>query len=211
MELFDRYCISLASMGLRSGLTISGAELQSVTSASAVESIMPPAALRSPAELAGAANPHNAARTRRVSAAGLAPTSGEIVTQIQLGGSRTDLPVRILYAQPASTRRSDDRPVEGAWTRLDPVTPAIWRGAQTAGIGILLACSSGLAWDGPPEIGPFACDAGHSLGSIWSAIRDLFMGRVQVMHTQKQHWLDYDPVALAVLVIGMIGLLALTI
>ena len=78
-------------------------------------------------------------------------------------------------------------------------------------LGILLACSSGLAWDGPPEIGPFACDAGHSLGSIWSAIRDLFMGRVQVMHTQKQHWLDYDPVALAVLVIGMIGLLALTI
>ena len=102
MELFDRYCISLASMGLRSGLTISGAELQSVTSASAVESIMPPAALRSPAELAGAANPHNAARTRRVSAAGLAPTSGEIVTQIQLGGSRTDSPVRVLYAQPAS-------------------------------------------------------------------------------------------------------------
>ena len=32
------------------------------------------------------------------------------------------------------------------------------------------------------------------------------------MHTQKrQHWLDYDPVALAVLVIGMVGLLALTI
>ena len=33
----------------------------------------------------------------------------------------------------------------------------------------------------------------------------------QVMHTQKQHWLDYDPVALAVLVLGLIGLLALTI
>ena len=32
-----------------------------------------------------------------------------------------------------------------------------------------------------------------------------------LMHTQRQHWLDYDPVALAVLVIGMIGLLALTI
>jgi hypothetical protein len=31
------------------------------------------------------------------------------------------------------------------------------------------------------------------------------------MHTQRQHWLDYDPVALAVLVIGMVGLLALTI
>jgi hypothetical protein len=62
-----------------------------------------------------------------------------------------------------------------------------------------------------PEIGPFACDPGHRLGSIWSAITDSFKGRFQVMHTQKQHWLDYDPVALAVLVIGMIGLLALTI
>ena len=33
------------------------------------------------------------------------------------------------------------------------------------------------------------------------------------MHTQRRHWLDYDPVALAVLVIGlgMIGLLALSI
>jgi len=31
------------------------------------------------------------------------------------------------------------------------------------------------------------------------------------MHTQRQHWLDYDPVALAVLVFGIIGLLALII
>ena len=33
------------------------------------------------------------------------------------------------------------------------------------------------------------------------------------MHLEKQHWLDYDPVALAVLVIGigMIELLALII
>ena len=61
------------------------------------------------------------------------------------------------------------------------------------------------------KIGPFGCDPGHSLGSIWSAITDSFKGRFQVMHTQKQHWLDYDPVALAVLVIGMIGLLALAI
>ena len=53
--------------------------------------------------LAGAANPYNAAaRTPRVSAAGLAFTSDEIVTQIQLGGSRTDLLVRILHAQPRS-------------------------------------------------------------------------------------------------------------
>ena len=60
-------------------------------------------ALRSSAEiLAGAANPYHAARTRRVSAAGLAPTSGEVVTQFQSDSSRTDLPVRILHAQPGS-------------------------------------------------------------------------------------------------------------
>ena len=36
---------------------------------------------------------------------------------------------------------------------------------------------------------------------------------VQTMHVQKPHWLDYDPVALAVLVIGIgiIELLALII
>ena len=44
----------------------------------------------------------HAAGTRRVSAAGLAPPSGEIVTQIQLGGSSTDSLVRILHAQPRS-------------------------------------------------------------------------------------------------------------
>jgi hypothetical protein len=34
-----------------------------------------------------------------------------------------------------------------------------------------------------------------------------------IMHVQRRHWLDYDPVALAVLVIGigMIELLALSI
>ena len=52
--------------------------------------------------LAGAANPYHAARTRRVSAAGLAPTSGEVVTEFQSDSSRTDSPVRIRYAQPAS-------------------------------------------------------------------------------------------------------------
>ena len=57
--------------------------------------------------LARAANPCNAARARRVSAVGLAPTSGEIVTQIQLSGSRTDSLVRILYAQPASRSLKD--------------------------------------------------------------------------------------------------------
>ena len=40
------------------------------------------------------------------------------------------------------------------------------------------------AGDFPPEIGPFACDASHSLGSICSAIGDTFKGRFQVMHTK---------------------------
>ena len=71
-----------------------------------------------------------------------------------------------------------------------------------------------MAWTGgdvPPEIEPFACDPGHSLGSIWTAMRGTVEGSFLIMHTQRQHWLDYDPVALAVLVIGMVGLLALTI
>ena len=52
--------------------------------------------------LAGAANTYHVARTRGVSAARLAPTSGQVVTQIQSGSSRTDSLVRILHAQPAS-------------------------------------------------------------------------------------------------------------
>ena len=51
----------------------------------------------------------HAAGTRRVSAAGLAPPSGEIVTQIQIGGSSTDSLVRILHAQPASPSLWDAR------------------------------------------------------------------------------------------------------
>jgi hypothetical protein len=51
----------------------------------------------------------DAAPTRMVSAAGLAPTSGEIVTQIQLGGSRTDSLVRILHAQPRSRLKLEVR------------------------------------------------------------------------------------------------------
>ena len=45
-------------------------------------------------------------------------------------------------------------------------------------------------------------------GNRWRA-----MMSVQTMHVQKPHWLDYDPVALAVLVIGIgiIELLALII
>ena len=58
MELALGSIVIVFVLLLRSGLTISGAELRSVTSASAGESIMPPAALRSPAELAGAANPY---------------------------------------------------------------------------------------------------------------------------------------------------------
>ena len=58
MELALGSIVIVFVLLLRSGLTISGAELRSVTSASAGESIMLPAALRSPAELAGAANPY---------------------------------------------------------------------------------------------------------------------------------------------------------
>jgi hypothetical protein len=50
---------------------------------------------------ARAANSYHAACTRRVSA-DLAPARVEVVTQIQSGSSRTDSPVRVLYAQPAS-------------------------------------------------------------------------------------------------------------
>src|SRR2546430_41141 len=47
----------------------------------------------------------------RVSAARLAPTSGEVITQFQADSSRTDSPVRILHAQPGS-------PVSGnIWVR----------------------------------------------------------------------------------------------
>ena len=52
--------------------------------------------------LARAANPYHAASTRRVSAARLAPASGEVVTEFQSDSSRTDSPVRILHAQPRS-------------------------------------------------------------------------------------------------------------
>ncbi len=66
---------------------------------------------RSSAEiLARAADAHHAAGTRRVSAARLAPTSGEVVTEFQSDSSPTDSPVRIRYAQPASTVSA--RPVQ---------------------------------------------------------------------------------------------------
>jgi hypothetical protein len=38
----------------------------------------------------------------KVSAAGLAPISCEVITQFQSDSSRTDSPVRILHAQPGS-------------------------------------------------------------------------------------------------------------
>ena len=53
--------------------------------------------------------PHRVASvTRRVSAAGLAPPSGEIIAQIQIGGSSTDSLVQILRPSHAvvSNRRS---------------------------------------------------------------------------------------------------------
>ena len=86
--------------------------------------VMLSAALRSSAEiLAGAANPYHAARTRRVSAAGLAPTSGEVVTQFQSDSARTDSPVRILTCPArqsvsiASQRTVAQKPRGTAWFR----------------------------------------------------------------------------------------------
>ena len=103
---------------------------------------MPPAALRSPAELAGAANPHNAARLRRVSAAGPALTSGEIVTQIQLGGSRTDSAVRVRYAQPRSRLKPEVRKRK---------TPS--RGLRSASHSWPYACAGGPRPPVPPLLG----------------------------------------------------------
>ena len=47
-------------------------------------------------------NRYHAARMRRVSAALIAPPSGEVATQFQSDSSPTDSPVRIRYAQPGS-------------------------------------------------------------------------------------------------------------
>jgi hypothetical protein len=62
--------------------------------------------------LARPADAHHAAGTRKVSAARLAPTSGEVVTEFQSDSARTDSPVRVRYAQPGS-------PVSGrhGWVR----------------------------------------------------------------------------------------------
>ena len=75
-----------------------------------------------PAEIwARAAIGYHAARTRRVSAAGLAPTSGQVVTQIQSGSPRPDSAVRILYAQPRSRLKLEVRrqKVKSARNRAD--------------------------------------------------------------------------------------------
>jgi hypothetical protein len=59
--------------------------------------------------LAGGAKPFDAACTRRVSAARLAPTLNEVVTEFQSDSSRTDSAVRILYAQPRSRLKPEVR------------------------------------------------------------------------------------------------------
>src|SRR6266511_1617384 len=93
---------------------------------------------RSSAEiLAGVANPYQAACTRRISAAGLAPSSGEVVTEFQSDNSRTDSPVRILndvkvlaaaFRGPCSRSRLSQR-APGPWPDRTPAGPssAPWR------------------------------------------------------------------------------------
>jgi hypothetical protein len=67
----------------------------------------------------GAANPYHAARTRKVSAAGLGLPGDEVVTEIQSDSSRPDSPVRIRHAQPGSLA---GRPwkTNGARSEFDP-------------------------------------------------------------------------------------------
>jgi len=90
---FPQTCWWMASADVRASGTFQGWQRQPVSVGR----------LRSSAEiLAGAANLHHAALPRSVSAAGLAPTSGEVVTESQSDSSRTDSPVRILNAQPRS-------------------------------------------------------------------------------------------------------------
>jgi hypothetical protein len=88
--------------------------------------------------LVGAANPYHAACTRRVSAAGLAPTSGEVVMEFQSDSARTDSPVRVLNAQPAS-------PVSARYVWLAKV-PAIFSGLSETRRGLygaIFSISSG--------------------------------------------------------------------
>lgn len=87
-------------------------------------------------------NWYHAARTRRVSAAGLAPTSGEIVTQIQSGGPRTDSLVRILHAQPRSRLKPEVRKRK---------TPS--RGLRSASHSWPYACAGGPRPPVPPLLG----------------------------------------------------------
>ena len=68
-------------------------------------------------------NRYHAARTRRVSAARLAPTSGQVVTQSQSGCPRPDSPVRILYAQPASPVSTGQKVKSARGVETIPSTP----------------------------------------------------------------------------------------
>jgi hypothetical protein len=74
-------------------------------------------------------NRYHSPRTRRVSAAGLAPSSGEVVPQFQSDSARTDSPVRVLHAQPGSRVSTSQLPA-GLDDRLSiPVTQPRFGGA----------------------------------------------------------------------------------
>src|SRR5947209_7748012 len=79
-------------------------------------------ALRSSAEiLAGAAKSVSRSSHAKALRPGLAPPSGEVVTEFQSDSARTDSPVRILHAQPGS-------PVSGrrVWVRkMLPTLPRL--------------------------------------------------------------------------------------
>ena len=71
---------------------------------------------------------YHAARTRRVSAAGLAPPSGQVVTQIQSGSPRTDSPVRILLYR-GGLVSSAFRLLRRSYVRYHPQSPRFSSGS----------------------------------------------------------------------------------
>ena len=123
--------------------------------------------------MARAAIRYHAARTRRVSAAGLAPTSRRIVTQIQLSGSRTDSLVRILHAQPGSrSARAPLRPV------IRPIFPIVVWGPRLASRlwrrrrGSITLPTLRIACDDPIVDAPrLFCSAGQNVDEAHHCVR----------------------------------------
>ena len=100
-------------------------------------------ALRSSAEISvGAANPHRGSSRAKGLRRQACAYSGEVVTKFQSDSSRTDLPVRILYAQPRSRLKPEVRKRK---------TPS--RGLRSASHSWPYACAGGPRPPVPPVLG----------------------------------------------------------